>query len=290
MNIPSLYLIRNFTPLHPGSGDDSFGVIDKLVQRDATTNLPCIHASGIKGALKQALNGIWKEEQKKLIKPIFGSEADVNKGGKEHKAQQGQVSFHDAYLLALPVPSDLKPYFLTICPAQASDLLRNLTYLGLKLPDDQQKLLELISEQEVSNDQALLFTSAPVDQSKTLGNQFIHFKRLEGALDRKEHRDTLKDLMEEFTDLIDLVSDETFLELCDDLNLPVIARNALDDGESVNLWYEQIIPREARFFAAIIWDKEENEKQVNAVFEKHPIQLGANASVGQGFTKFYKKA
>ncbi|MBK7696403.1 MAG: hypothetical protein IPI30_19460 [Saprospiraceae bacterium] len=50
---PEFYLLRAVTNLHVGSGETNYGVIDKLIERDATTGFPCINSSGLKGAIKQ---------------------------------------------------------------------------------------------------------------------------------------------------------------------------------------------------------------------------------------------
>ena len=41
-----------------------------------------------------------------------------------------------------------------------------------------------------------------------------------------------------------IYSSEQFKDFCEDDELPIIARNCLENGESKNLWYEQVLPRE----------------------------------------------
>lgn len=77
--------------------------------------------------------------------------------------------------------------------------------------------------------------------------------------------------------------DSKFIELCSDDNLPIIARNVLESGESKNLWYEQVIPSETVFYT-IIDDKGEvglAEQLNNSI-----VQIGANATIGYGYCKF----
>jgi len=67
--------------------------------------------------------------------------------------------------------------------------------------------------------------------------------------------------------------------------LPTVARNQLENGESKNLWYEEIVPREARFFTLISGPDalvDAFDQQVS----NQVIQLGANASIGYGRTLF----
>ncbi|MCB0583390.1 MAG: hypothetical protein KDD10_29190 [Phaeodactylibacter sp.] len=73
-------------------------------------------------------------------------------------------------------------------------------------------------------------------------------------------------------------------------DIPVLARNYLNNGISENLWYEQYLPHQSVFGAIIFsssgghWD----------TFDEHVdgkvIQLGANATVGYGYCQFEKIA
>ena len=66
-----------------------------------------------------------------------------------------------------------------------------------------------------------------------------------------------------------------------DYDLPVIARNFLDDGVSKNLWYEEVVPHGSVFCAVIITPGSEMELD----FSEY-IQVGGHASIGCGFMKF----
>jgi CRISPR-associated protein Cmr4 len=87
-----------------------------------------------------------------------------------------------------------------------------------------------------------------------------------------------------------VVSDNDFKLLIEDYNLPIIARNQLENGESKNLFYEQIIPRESKFFCIV------NRLNIESDFEDNlmehvknmPIQIGANASIGYGYCHISK--
>ena len=65
--------------------------------------------------------------------------------------------------------------------------------------------------------------------------------------------------------------------------MPIIARNKLDNGESVNLWYEQVLPSKSVLGTII----ECGDELVNALNGKI-IQIGANATVGYGYCTFVK--
>lgn len=80
------------------------------------------------------------------------------------------------------------------------------------------------------------------------------------------------------------VSEEEFISLCSDDNLPIIARNVLENGESKNLWYEQVIPAETVFYTLI---DDNEDKTLAAKLENNAIvQIGAGATIGYGYCKF----
>lgn len=81
------------------------------------------------------------------------------------------------------------------------------------------------------------------------------------------------------------VSDRDFVSLCSDDNLPIIARNVLDNGESKNLWYEQVVPAETVFYTII--DSKGDATLANKIGDKDAlVQIGANATIGYGYCKF----
>ncbi|HNU16085.1 MAG TPA: hypothetical protein PKI55_16675, partial [Chitinophagaceae bacterium] len=73
-------------------------------------------------------------------------------------------------------------------------------------------------------------------------------------------------------------------------DLPVIARNHLENGISQNLWYERVVPHKAIFLTGIIY--EDKDKVMFDDFSKaitsSLVQVGANATVGYGLCKFTK--
>jgi CRISPR-associated protein Cmr4 len=79
-----------------------------------------------------------------------------------------------------------------------------------------------------------------------------------------------------------IFSEDNFKELtkC----LPVIARNHLDNGKSTNLWYEEIVPRESRFYC-IVGESDQYSEIFENIIGNGTIQIGGNASIGYGFTK-----
>lgn len=116
--------------------------------------------------------------------------------------------------------------------------------------------------------------------SNGVEKQFFDFIGTFGVEDDKEH--SLRNKVMAGCELCE--SDEKFKELCDDENLPIIARNKLENGESKNLWYEQVLPAESVLYTVILTD---NDKLVKALNGKI-VQIGANATIGYGYCKFEK--
>lgn len=80
------------------------------------------------------------------------------------------------------------------------------------------------------------------------------------------------------------VEEEEFKDCCSDDSLPIISRNCLENGESVNLWYEQVLPS-LSVLATIIVSKETGQMDV---LNNQIVQIGANATIGYGYCKFVK--
>lgn len=79
-----------------------------------------------------------------------------------------------------------------------------------------------------------------------------------------------------------------FKELIEEL--PVIARNYIENGKSANLWYERVVPRETLFVTMVQELTDGNYLTAfDEILKDNPvIQLGANATVGYGYCEFKK--
>ena len=80
-------------------------------------------------------------------------------------------------------------------------------------------------------------------------------------------------------------SNAQFIEMCSDDNLPIIARNVLSNGESKNLWYEQVVPAETVFYT-IIDDHADTTLAEKIGADNAIVQIGADATIGYGYCKF----
>lgn len=47
----AFFCITTKTMMHVGAGGENFWIIDKLIQRDETTNLPCINSTSVMSSI-----------------------------------------------------------------------------------------------------------------------------------------------------------------------------------------------------------------------------------------------
>lgn len=262
MQETKLWLIRAITNLHAGSGDADYGIVDKHVQRDPVTDLPTINASSIKGAFREALEKTLGED----TTLIFGSE---NNGGRNENLKQGNYRFFPAKLLALPIRSSEDFYYMATCPELLKDFLADAQNFGFKLPDNLNKTLKNLSEEKVA-------ASKPIHYGGV--SEKI---RLEDWESQKKTNDSgLTTIM---GPRVALLNASDFKLLSDEL--PIIARNHLENGISSNLWYEQVVPREARFYCPIVQTDTKLTDTFNTKLN-NLLQIGGNATVGYGLCKF----
>lgn len=228
MENKNVWLIIAKSNLHVGNeNNSSYGLIDKAIQRDALTNLPCINSSSLKGAFNEYATEKVKMEDTKRIH-IFG----VDKGKENATTQKGCYIFFDANILFLPVRDDCNLYKLVTCPAVLDLFLSKMKLHGID----------------------------------------INRESLKQSLATKGYND------------YEEIENEIFKEYCSDEELPIIARNRLKNGESDNLWYEQLLPQETVFYTLIISDNND----LDDCLEKDLVQIGANATIGYGYCKLQK--
>lgn len=269
------YKIHCKTNLHVGSGKANYGVIDQLVQRDPTYQYPTIHASSLKGAIKEYCYHIGFEE----MKEVFGSEKGTDGRTNHEESGIGSYKFFDANLLAIPVRCDKQAFVHITCP-------NILTELNERLPDQcelKKALFTFINE--LSNEIPIAITF-----SENLKKAIIEDFDIEAQYEENIQLDScIKELFNGYE--IVIVKNNYFDRLVNDLHLPVIARNYLENGESQNLWYEQVVPRLSLFWSTVLYPNEikpEEEKlfSLNLFDQKVLVQIGANGSIGYGYSSF----
>jgi CRISPR-associated protein Cmr4 len=244
----AFFSITTKTPMHCGAGGENFWIIDKLIQRDETTNLPNINSSSLKGALREYMKDYLSNSKKinglswaTVLFQIFGNDnTDLSTSDKDIVAKDLNVPVNK-----LEIAGDLR-----ILPAEL-----------LSIPTLKEgKIKHIISCEWLKQNL---------------------YEKIELFDHKLSDRVTLETIIQsnEYIDEIE------FCEKVDDYNLPVIARNHLEDGTSTNLWYEQVLPRETKLFFTVVYNNEELFKIFKDSVITHPIQIGANASVGYGFCK-----
>ena len=225
----TLYTIECISNLHVGSGQDNDGVIDGLIQRDVVTDLPCINASSLKGALREHCekwNKAHNEDAKKVnVVKLFGKKVSG-----EENCEAGEYRFLDASILSIPRPSVTAPFVQVTCDEVVKELRDKASLFGVGLGDNEKETI--------------------LDLADVLETNKCSYK------DFKKYSN----------------NDE----------LPVIARNCLENGVSKNLWYEQVLPRKSRLAFFILHDDGEINEAFDSAITSVPVQIGANASVGYG--------
>jgi len=263
-----LYTITTKTNLHVGAGDNNFGIVDNLVQRDTITKLPAINASSLKGALRE----YFKDIDKETFSCVYPESTDENKKNsfinfffgtdtKESESEAGALKILSALLLAIPMRSEDKPYHLVTAPFIIETLKTFAKDVGIDKIEELDDIVltkqhEIILEDETIN---------------------LYKKIEEGIL-----KDTI------------VIENTTFMELIE--RLPFVARNHLENGISQNLFYEEVVPRESKFFfflgfpdkSIVDFKKYYNDKYPSCFkkfLQNELIQIGANASLGYGLCK-----
>lgn len=256
------YFIQAITNMHVGSGDANYGVVDKLVQRDPVTGHPTIHPSSLKGALREHYESRWGRGHEK-IETIFGKEAN---GGNE--SETGAYKFLGADLVALPVRCNFEQFVMGL----NSELAKAV------------------------NTKSKLLTGKEIFNSLDKGNKLFYKKDQPGytvfaedteIATKADYANPLKvsSGLNSLASKYATFSNEAFANISK--NLPVIARNTIEDGRSGNLWYEEVVPHQT-VFITFIYTTNDCLSDFEKILSEDIIQIGGNASIGYGLCKFHK--
>lgn len=250
------YTIRTKSNTHVGSGQNSYGVVDNVVQKDYITELPCINSTSLKGALREyADNAKWGN-----LEDIFGS-----KPTSTNNLTQGSHYFQAAYLLSFPMRSNQMQYFNVTCPILLEQLSNNLPASDFKTAVDTflNEVKNVAKNRPLSDEIADCIIEKHTIKTVKTNTPFNDIiKNVLGAHLVIMHNDDFKNIVKK---------------------LPIITRNQLENGQSANLFYEEVVPRET-VFGFIIQGNNIDER-----FDKiDSIQIGANATVGYGFCSLQK--
>lgn len=251
--IQHTYKVECITNLHVGDGDANYNIIDNQVQRDVVLDVPTIHSSGVKGALRSFMSEQGADAA--LINRVFGSD--------DGEKTKGEYKFFSGNMVAMPlrISDGNGAYMLGTCPAIIENEIGLLKALGMKQ--------ELLDEQ----------IPAPVK-----GKVMINSVRKSSC--KVEGMETVTGESKLLSWLIGgnwaLLTDDEFKNF----DLPVQARNVLKDGKSMNLWYEEIVPHKSIFYISILTPGEVNE--LDPYINQKVVQFGADASIGYGYCSLTK--
>lgn len=157
-------------------------------------------------------------------------------------------------LLSIPMRSDSKPYYNVTC----NRIIEEFNYFL-----------------SLSNKSELINISKSIDDNKKLN---IEGEIIDCEIVKKQK------LCKLFGENLIIIDDKKFYEFVQEL--PIIARNKLDNGESKNLWYEEVVPRETRFFFGVCDDGHDNSLFNNITSDI--VQIGGNATIGYGYCDISK--
>lgn len=277
-----LYLFRCITNLHAGSGDSNYGIVDKEVQRDPIDETPIVLSTSLKGAFREQFDA-FKESAGKItqdgINEIFGTDSKAEVVDPKDWVA-GQYFFYPAQLLFYPVRSNVQPYFYATSKALLKKFISSQEDMGTNTRADLETWFKPFLDLNPKKEHPLVFTN---EANKPFIDEYQAIMAPAGV--------TVADgaLPEGITlNNLALFHEDDLKETCK--RLPVIARNQLKHGLSENLWYEEIVPRESRFYFFV------SRPDTSDLFEEglthdqiqHKTQIGGNASIGYGLCKLQR--
>lgn len=249
----NIYKIECLTNLHVGSGDVNYNIVDNEVERDAVTGYPVVHASGLKGALREHFSKKDKSELGFNITDIFGQES----GSGEIKA--GSYKFLDAHIICRPM-------------RVSSSSLASIPVVSIKSVNDFIKRLNVFGCEK--------FGTELIDDINF--GEFNFLSNVKGIFIEGEKAGEIPTQAAKVLRKLETIIGEKYAVVKDfnSYDLPVVARNCLDE-ENGNLWYEEVVPHDSVFYTIIITPDEKMKLDLSEI-----IQIGGHASIGCGFTKF----
>lgn len=269
-----IFSINALTNMHVGSGEVNYGLIDNLIQRDPILELPNINASSLKGALREYCTILAKEKRLKFsIEAVFGSDPKD-----QERRLPGSVRFFEAELVSLPVRSDKVPYMMATSKSRLLHIMNMIETFepqnGSAIKGELQKVLNNLTDESV------------VSFNQNLDGAVVGDLGAEVKVVYKNVNDKLNALSTVLGENLIILKDEDLKLLCSDDYLPVISRNNLEDGQSKNLWYEQVLPKYSRLIFALTGEDKQFDAFCAEMNEKDSlVQIGANATIGYGLCK-----
>jgi CRISPR-associated protein Cmr4 len=318
-----LFFIIAETPLHPGSGGDSTGIVDLPIQRERYTNFPKIEASGLKGCIREAFENVNPEITINGQKINPKDEITYRKDNKEKKtdylslvfgpedaeeAYAGAIAFTEARILLFPVKS-LKGVFTWItCPMVLERFKEDLG-LAKKIDDslnvDFSTLINTLPQQtNISIESKVVleeYTFDVKEDEKTL-------KIAKNLADKIFPNDTYKFWREKLEKDLVILSDDDFEQFVTS-STEVITRTRIDDVtgtvKSSALWTEEYLPQDTILYSIAmaspvrvekddakgIFKEDTPDKEAKKVLQffelgiPDVIQVGGSQTIGKGVAR-----
>jgi|GEM_PF-1313660 len=310
--IYDLYQITTYTSLHAGTGRSEFTAIDHQVQRDHR-GFPTIFKSSMKGALSEHFTSI--ATAKNMKQSAFGGNHSLanqlinlldkmdtveidkktekalkDKLNEEVSGQTtaGVFNFMDANLFSVPIRSNVAPFFNVTCTSILKHFVKRLTLFtqGDNYTQLKKELTELLKLTEGCVEPTVLLVEG-VSPTVPIYLEEFSYQAKRGILP-----DTKFPILSTWLDNnLVIVPYQIFNHLTDNFHLPIIPRNNIENGISTNLWYEQVVPPETRFFTFIGYP--ENNTHYSTFIsgiDQQIVNIGASISVGYGRCLFEKTA
>jgi CRISPR-associated protein Cmr4 len=276
-----VFLIKPFTNMHVGSGKTNAGIVDNTIQRDVLTTLPVINSTSLKGALREYADNHFSKEH---VTFAFGSGNEKKDGiEQDNKANKaGKYIFFIASLLSIPARSNNIPFLNATTRSIIKNFIHQIELLRMDecpiIDNNTFEAFKALSEIEFQEgEKAICF-------EKKLSNAVVEFYNIK-TVEKEIAPDKLAILKRWIGENPVIVHESIFdKEIVG--KLPIIARNYLENGQSANLWYEEILPRESVFYTFIAKSKDKDNWDID--FDGIKVQIGANASVGYGYSTIYQ--
>lgn len=287
------------TPLHAGTGAE-LGIVDLPIQRERHTDWPKVEASGLKGALREAIN-----MDDDLKKAIWGPE--------QGDLYSGAIVLTDLRILLFPVKSGKGTFAWIISPEVYARFKRDLEALA-SMDGDLMNLLSGLPEKLEANTvhQKSALTVEVDGKDNVLLEEFSFEVRKGnenvGKLVKWLHENVFTSRNPRYDDLpkkICVVDNDMFNDFVR-MFTEVITRTRIDQAtgtvQSGALWNEEYLPAETIMYSLMMATplmmekekkpaelkdeipKKEANKILSKIMEELPryIFLGGNETVGKG--------
>ena len=295
------------TPVHPGAGSGT-GYIDMPVQRERFTDLPVIHASGLKGSLRDYFEG----QEPKPVNEILESFGPNPDSGASDYA--GALGVGEAKLLLFPVRSIYGIFAYITCPLILQRFKRDFELVGsskttwpknVNIPEPEEESIRVISLKD--KDKTIISQGTDDKDMRAVFDEFaLKAQEDENARSIAEFiRDhifpTVKEYdfwKKQFPNRFAIVADNVFKDFAR-MATEVVTRNKINDDtgtvdtEVGGLWTEEFLPSETVFYSVLLsanpFKENPTLKDASAVInfvrgglDNKRFQIGGNQSIGRG--------